>query len=108
MDDRPTQRLDPDELPDDDSTRQIEADPVPLGRPPRRGRRPRLPTAVCASCGSRDEPIKVELVAERMLSARRIDVVFGIFGGTSSVRAQACPTCGHLELFVSDLHRLLS
>jgi hypothetical protein len=99
MDDQPTQHLESDDLPDDDPT-------PPLRRAPRR--RPVPATAVCAKCGSPDAPIKVELVAERMLNARRIDVVFGIFGGSSTVRAQACRNCGHLELFVSDMDRLLS
>jgi hypothetical protein len=102
MDDRPTQRLDPDALPEE------EVATPPVRRTSRRQRRPVLSTAQCAKCGSRDEPIKVELVAERMLTARRIDVLFGLFGGTSSVRAQTCPNCGHIELYVSDLNRLLS
>jgi predicted nucleic-acid-binding Zn-ribbon protein len=102
MDDQPTQRLDPEDLPEE------EVATPPVRRAARRKRRPVLSTAQCAKCGSRDAPVKVELVAERLVTARRLDVLIGIFGGSSTVRAQTCPNCGHIELYVSDLNRLLS
>lgn len=79
--------------------------------PPARRRRVRPvspPPPTCGKCGSADPPIDVDLLAERALTARRADVLMGWLGGSSSVRALACPACGYLDLYVNDLDRLKS
>ena len=109
MEDQPTQRLNPADLPDSDTIQWEDVGPVPT--PPPRRRRVRHaspPPPTCVKCGSVDPPIDVDLLAERALTARRADVLIGWLGGSSSVRALACPACGHLDLYVNDLARLKS